>query len=316
MVNSGNEVSLTQDSATEEWASRRRARETAPYWISPEGKRPRWRHSMLTFLLAVCGAALRLTPLHRWGLRNALDLRLNTFDVALPGLPRSFDGYRILHVSDTHLDILPAIANRAQRLLDGVEVDLLALTGDIQGLRRNPISLSVDLLARALSGVRVRDRRLAVLGNHDPADLLEALERLGFETLINRSISLTRNGETVRVVGVDDVHSFYTQEAHAALEAEADGFRIALIHSAEMADHAAAAGYSLYLCGHTHGGQVCLPGGRPVFTQLVRCRHAASGLWREGNMVGYTSTGLGVSRPTVRFNSRGEAALITLLSQA
>jgi predicted MPP superfamily phosphohydrolase len=79
-----------------------------------------------------------------------------------------------------------------------------------------------------------------------------------------------------------------------------------------MADHAAAAGYALYLCGHTHGGQICLPGGRIVFSQLVRCRHAASGLWHEGNMVGYTTTGLGVSPPTVRFNVRGEAALITL----
>lgn len=140
----------------------------------------------------------------------------------------------------------------------------------------------------------------------------EAPERLGFETLTNRSVTLTRNGETMRVMGLDDVHSFYTPEAYAALEAETDGFRIALIHSAEMGDHAAASGYSLYLCGHTHGSQICLPGSRHVFTQLVRCRHAVSGLWREGNMVGYTSSGLGVSRPAVRFNSRGEAALIAL----
>ena len=93
---------------------------------------------------------------------------------------------------------------------------------------------------------------------------------------------------------------------------EVDGCRIAFVHSAEMADHAAAAGCALYLCGHTHAGQVCLPGGRMVFTQLVRCRHAASGVWREGEMVGYTSPGLGVSPPAVRFNSRGGAALITL----
>jgi uncharacterized protein len=263
-------------------------------------------------LLAVFGTALRLTALSGRGLRNALDLKLNEFEVSLPGLPQAFDGYRILHVSDTHLDILPPIAEVAERLLDGVEVDLLALTGDVHGLVRHPISLSVDPLARALGGVRVRDRRLAVLGNHDPVEMPEALQRLGFETLINRSVTLTRNGETVHVTGLDDVHNFYTPEARAALDAATDGFRIALIHSAEMADHAAAAGYALYLCGHTHGGQICLPGGRLVFTQLVRCRHAASGLWREGNMVGYTTSGLGVSPPTVRFNTRGEAALITL----
>jgi len=160
--------------------------------------------------------------------------------------------------------------------------------------------------------VRVHDRRLAVLGNHDPVEMVEALAALGFETLVNRSVTLSRAGATVRVTGLDDVHSFYTPAARRALDEPHDGFRIALIHSAEMADHAAAAGVGLYLCGHTHGGQICLPGGRVVFAQLVRCRYGASGLWRHGDMVGYTSSGLGVSPPTLRFNSRGGAALITL----
>ena len=68
----------------------------------------------------------------------------------------------------------------------------------------------------------------------------------------------------------------------------------------------------LYLCGHTHAGQIRLPNGKVVFTQLVRCRHTVSGLWHEGKMVGHTSPGLGVSPPTVRFNTRGGAAVITL----
>jgi len=263
-------------------------------------------------LLRVFERGLRLTLFYRRGLSNALNLRLTEFDAAVSGLPAAFDGYRILHVSDTHLDNLPAIAEVAKQMLDGIEVDLLALTGDVHGQASHPLSLSVDLLARALSGVCVRDRRLAILGNHDPVDMPEALQRLGFETLVNRSAVLARNGDRVCVTGLDDVHCFYTPEARTALEAKAEGFRIALVHSPEMADHAAAAGYGLYLCGHTHGGQICLPGGRIVFSQLVRCRHAASGLWQEGNMVGYTTTGLGVSAPTVRFNTRGEAAVITL----
>ena len=278
----------------------------------PDGPRARWRHRLFSILLKAFGYGLRWTPFHRRGVGNALDLRLTEFEISLPGLPIAFDGYRILHVSDTHLDNLPAIAEVASRLLDGVEVDLLALTGDVHGQDRHPIGLSVALLARALSGVRVHDRRLAILGNHDPADMPEALRSLGFETLINRSERLMRNGSSIQVTGLDDVHFFYTPQARAALEGESEGFRVALVHSAEMADHAATAGYALYLCGHTHGGQICLPGGKPIFTQLSRCRRAASGLWREGSMVGYTTTGLGVSTPTVRFNTRGEAALITL----
>jgi predicted MPP superfamily phosphohydrolase len=306
------EVFLAQGDATTEWATGRRAMEASRYRSGPDGPRLRRRHRLFSALLKVFGCSLRLTPFYRRGVRNALDLRLTAFEVSLAGLPPAFDGYRILHVSDTHLDNLPAIAEVAGRMLDGVEIDLLALTGDVHGLARHPISLSVDLLARALNGLRVRDRKLAVLGNHDSADMPAALQRLGFEVLVNRSMMLTRNSDTIRVTGLDDVHSFYTPQARAALEAKAEGFRIALVHSPEMADHAAAAGYALYLCGHTHGGQICLPGGRIVFSQLVRCHHAASGLWREGNMVGYTTTGLGVSAPTVRFNTRGEAALITL----
>lgn len=241
-----------------------------------------------------------------------MDIRLNRFELPLPGLPAAFDGYRILHVSDTHLDSLPALAEVAGQLLDGVEADLLALTGDVHGHHDRPASLSAGLLERALRGVVIRDRRLAILGNHDPVEMVDELQLLGFETLVNRSVTLQRGGATIGVTGLDDVHNFYTQDARAALEQPAGGFRIALVHSAELADHAAAAGYALYLCGHTHGGQICLPNGKVVFTQLVRCRHGVAGHWREGNMVGYTTSGLGVSPPTVRFNTRGEAALITL----
>ena len=77
---------------------------------------------------------------------------------------------------------------------------------------------------------------------------------------------------------------------------------------------AADGGFRLYLAGHTHGGQVCLPGGRPIITHMSRHRRYARGLWRHGAMVGYTSTGLGVSALPVRFNSRGEVVMITLRS--
>jgi predicted MPP superfamily phosphohydrolase len=298
--------------AAQDWAARRRAILAGRHWSSPEGLRPRWRHGVFSMLVRLFGHGLRLTPLHARGLRNALDLELVELEMPLPGLPAAFDGYRILHVSDSHLDVLPAIAERAARLFDGLEVDLLALTGDVHGFPRHALRQSVEPLARALDGVRVRERRLAVLGNHDPVEMVEALQPLGFETLINRSTTLIRGGDTVHVTGLDDVHNFYSPAARIAIDQPPAGFRIALVHSAEMADHAAAAGYALYLCGHTHGGQICLPDGRVVFTQLVRCRYGAAGVWRQGKMVGYTSAGLGVSPPAVRFNSRGGAALITL----
>jgi predicted MPP superfamily phosphohydrolase len=296
----------------EEWAARRRAILTGPHWSGPNGPQPRWHHGSFSGLLELFGHALAFTPWHARGVRNALDLELTRLELKITGLPAAFDGYRILHVSDSHLDILPAIADVAARLLNGVEVDLLALTGDVHGRERHPLSLSVEPLKRVLAGVTVRDRRLAILGNHDPVEMVDALEAMDFEVLVNRTTALSRSGAVVHVTGLDDVHNFYSPAARAALDQRFDGCRIALVHSGEMADHAAAAGCTLYLCGHTHGGQICLPGGRAVFTQLARCRYAVLGVWREGAMVGYTSPGLGVSRPTVRFNSRGGAAVITL----
>ena len=295
-----------------DWAARRLGMENSRYWTSPGGRRGRWRKRLFSGLLAAFGAGLRLTPLHRRGRLNALDLQLTEFELAFPGLPRHFDGYRILQVSDTHLDSFPTIADVAGKLLGGLEVDMLAVTGDVHGHHRTPIARSIGLLAQALEGVRVRGHRVAVLGNHDTHAMVEALQRTGFEVLINRSLVLRRDGESLRITGLDDVHCFYTEAARAALDNHAGEFRIALVHSAEVADYADEAGYALYLCGHTHGGQICLPGGRPLVSQLRRCRHAARGLWRQGSMIGYTNRGLGVSGPPVRFNCRGEAALITL----
>jgi len=191
-------------------------------------------------------------------------------------------------------------------------VDLLALTGDIHGRQRAPLADSTGPLAELIGAVRVKDRHLAILGNHDPAAMAEALEDLGFKVLINESTVLSRGGEHIVVTGLDDVHRFFTSDALAALSRAAEGFRIALVHSAEVADYAAAAGYDLYLCGHTHGGQICLPSGRPIITHLLRCGYGSVGLWRDGNMIGYTNSGLGVGDIPLRFNSRGEISIITL----
>jgi predicted MPP superfamily phosphohydrolase len=296
----------------QDWATRRRAIEDSRYLVSRAGPYGRWRQGAFKVVVTVLAGMLRLTPISALGRRNALDLRRVELEFELPGLPPAFDGYRILQLSDTHLDHLPELAAAARVLLDGVDVDMLAVTGDIHGHPRAPIERSTALLMEALAGVRVRGPRLAVLGNHDPASMAGLLERMGFDVLVNRSILLRRGDDSLRVTGLDDVHSFYTEAALAALGEHDGEFRIALVHSAEVADDADAAGYALYLCGHTHGGQICLPGGRPLVTHLKRCRHAASGLWRQGRMVGYTSRGLGVSDLPMRFNTRGEVVVITL----
>src|SRR5438552_5606639 len=294
------------------WAERRRRMEAQNTQFGPDGPRAFWRSRIFSAGLSMFYAGARLMRLDGRGRRNALDIQLVARSISFPDLPRAFDGYRILHLSDTHLDCLPELATVASRLIAGIEVDLLALTGDIHGRQRAPLADSTGPLAELIGAVRVKDRHLAILGNHDPAAMAEALEDLGFKVLTNESSVLTRGGEHIVVTGLDDVHRFFTSDALGALSRAPDGFRIALVHSAELADYAAPAGYDLYLCGHTHGGQICLPGGRPIVTHLLRCGYGSVGLWREGNMIGYTNNGLGVGDIPLRFNSRGEISIITL----
>jgi predicted MPP superfamily phosphohydrolase len=165
--------------------------------------------------------------------------------------------------------------------------------------------------------VRAPDGFLATLGNHDPSDIVPHLESVGLEVLLNRSLRIRRGAEQIAVTGIDDVHRYYTPAAAAALTAHDPArFGLALVHSPEFAGEAAAAGYDLYLCGHTHGGQVCLPGGRPLITHLCRHRDLSSGLWRQRAMVGFTSRGAGPSSLPVRFNCPPEVTELRLHAAA
>jgi hypothetical protein len=304
--------SLSPGSAREIWAERRRALERSGGSANPDGHHGGWQSHLLHAAAFGFEWATRLAGIHARGRRNALAPVLVEREFTFFDLPAAFDGYRILHISDPHLDCLPELATIARRLIGGIAVDLVAITGDIHGSALAPVARSTMPLAELLTGPKVRDRVVAILGNHDPASMADALEHVGISTLINESLVIERGGEELVVTGLDDVHRFYTPAAKQALSDAPAGFRIALVHSAEIADHAATAGFGLYLCGHTHGGQICLPGGRSLFTRLRRCHFGAQGEWRAGAMIGYTSNGLGVGEVPLRFNCRGEIAVLTL----
>ena len=286
--------------------------ETAGVRNSPKGHHSRRFWQLFKLLIKLFGTVLRLTGLYQRGLRNALDIRLTRLDLAFPGLPAAFDGFTILQLTDLHVDALPEAMAAARIHAADVEVDLCVLTGDYRYRVQGPHEQILPGMGELVAAVRSRHGIYAILGNHDCADMVAAFEALGITMLINESLSLERGGEAIHLTGTDDVHYFYSKAAEAALGKAPTGFKIALIHSPELADVAADCGFQLYLTGHTHGGQVCLPGGQPVLTHLSRHRRYARGLWRHGEMQGYTSTGVGISALPVRFNNRGEVVLITL----
>jgi predicted MPP superfamily phosphohydrolase len=300
------------------WAAARTAMEAGTRKHTPRGVHRRRQWPLFEAALAGFGVALRLTGLYRRGVMNALDIALTEIELEFSDLPAPFDGYRVLHLADLHLDAHPALAKRAAALARRAQCDLCVLTGDYRYRIVGPIDRAMAGLARVARAIDARDGVYGVLGNHDTIEMVPALEALGIRVLANQTVSVARDGATLlftgmlHITGIDDVHYFYTGNAAAALVRAPDGFRLAVVHSPELVQPAADSGIALYLTGHTHGGQICLPGGFPPVIHAHRGRRYAAGLWRHGDMVGYTSRGVGVSGLPVRFNCRGEIALITL----
>jgi predicted MPP superfamily phosphohydrolase len=289
------------------WRARREAMEA-----EPSGKR--WRGRVRSYLYQTARRThdvLRPTRPVRWGAARALRLEVTELTASFPDLPAAFDGYRILHLTDLHLDNIDGTAEAVAERVAGLDSDLCVITGDIRDNIHAPMAPLMKRLGHVVAAVRTRDGTVGVLGNHDSAAMVAPMEDLGIRVLLNETISYARDEDVLHVTGVDDVHRFRTEDARVALESAPDGFCIALVHSPEAA-RAAAARHRLYLTGHTHGGQICLPGGRPFAIGMKGNRDLARGVWRHGDMVGYTSRGLGACVLPFRAFCPGEVVCVTL----
>jgi len=281
---------------------------TAPQY----GKLSRWIKKIYGPAMGFGDWFLTRSGLYARGRRNALSVQRVNLELKLKNLPLAFDGYRILHLSDLHMDMIHGLDESIARAVFEISVDLCVMTGDYRSGFSGPFDHIVKGLENIMAGIKTRDGFLATLGNHDEQKMASAFHAIHLPVLANETVTLTRSGETIHLTGIDDVNRFYTPAAEAALSLPDNAFGIALVHSPEMADTAAKAGYGLYLCGHTHGGQICLPGGIPVFVNLKRHARYAKGLWRRDGMTGYTSRGAGLCGLPARFFSKSEITVITL----
>ncbi len=270
-----------------------------------------------SFQMLVLGAGLRCTGLHARGVRNAQDLRLREEDLPISGLPPGLDGLRLLHLSDLHFGrTMPEHEDRVCRLLEGVSAGLCLITGDLRFGHFGPADHVAPAVRRMLAGLRLQYGAYAVLGNHDTLAIAESVEAAGLPVLFNEGVAVCVNGAVLWLAGVDDPHLHRLDDMDAALRgAPPDAFRILLAHTPECAVEAAKKGIGLYLCGHTHGGQVRLPGLGALMINARCPRHRALGHWRLGTMLGFTSPGLGTTDAPVRFCCPPEAVLFTLRAE-
>lgn len=257
--------------------------------------------------------SLRLSGMYGRGRRNALDYRVEETEARLPGLPAQFDGLRILQLSDLHLDGISDGGELLARTVEAVPRDVCVLTGDFRFLTYHDYAPPLRVLERLMPALAAPEGVFGILGNHDFLEMVPALEDLGVRMLLNEGVALARGGKRLWLAGVDDPHYYGAHDLPKALSGAQSGDAVVLLcHTPELYAQAAAAGVDYFLCGHTHAGQICLPGGVPVITNASCPRRFIRGAWSHKAMRGYTSRGSGASGVSVRFNCPPEITVHVL----
>jgi predicted MPP superfamily phosphohydrolase len=252
--------------------------------------------------------SLKVTGLFWRGRRNAerVEVRHNT--VQATALPQGFDGFSILQISDLHCDISRPAMQRVAELLPTMSYDICVLTGDFRGAMFGPFGAALAGVADLRANIR--GSVYGVLGDHDSIRMVPGLERSGIRMLVNESERSERAGQSIYVAGIDDAHFYRADNIEKAAAAiPLDAFSVLLSHTPEIYRQAANAGFNVLLSGHTHGGQICLPGSIPITLDSVLPRRLGAGAWKYHTMDGYTSVGAGSSVVPVRFNCPPEITL-------
>ena len=241
----------------------------------------------------------------------ARTLTLTEGEVSLSGLPAAFSGLRVLLVTDPHAGpflSVQGLARAFDRLME-LEPDVVLIGGDLITAR----TVEVDDFAPAYTRLRAPLGVFAVLGNHDhysgePQRVLAGAEAAGIRVLHNRSHELERAGSRLSLAGVDDLLM-----GRPDLDAALAGTRppvVLLSHNPDLFFEAAARGVALMLSGHTHAGQVRIPG-MPVIVRQSRFR-LDEGRFRHRGSELIVSRGLGAVGLPLRLACPPEAVLVTL----
>ena len=258
---------------------------------------------------------------------GARDLRLDRLTVHLPGLPPDLAGLRVVHLSDTHFMpgtfMLPLYEKMVAATAEA-SPDLILLSGDIAAGSEN-LPLALPWLSRLSAPLGI----FAVLGNHDldvtmerwlldldtggdPEALREPLASAGVTLLHNEWRVLDVRGRRLLIVGVGDASCGLDDLAEALDGAPSDvDLTIFLSHSPDLFDREGLDHADLVLCGHTHAGQMMLPGIGPLWAPVWRGRKRGAGLLSLGEVVAHVSRGIGATWPA-RLGAPPQVALLDL----
>jgi hypothetical protein len=256
---------------------------------------------------------LKSTGIWPAAVKNSSRYRIIEHTVPIPHLPETFDGFRILHLSDLHIEGMIDKGHALQAMVSTLRYDLCVMTGDYRFLTYGHYDKTLTLVESLVKTIQAPYGVTGVLGNHDWLEMVPGLERCGIRMLLNEAQAVEKGSDAIWLLGLDDVHYYETGDLEKAVRlAPTNAVRILLVHSPEIIPEASAAGMDLYLCGHSHGGQICLPGGRPIITHCRGPRSYKAGPWQHQTMRGFTSRGVGTSLFPIRLFCDPEIIIHTL----
>ena len=243
------------------------------------------------------------------------EVAVDHHDVRVANSLGGVEALRIAFASDFHAGPMtpPDVIDQAITQLTEANADLLLLGGDFVSLRAE---YARDLVGR-LAAVPAPLGRYAVLGNHDywadGARITGYLRDVGVEVLTNRNARLPAPFDNVSICGVDD-HTSGEPDAEAAFRGSAP-VRVVLMHAPSSLLDIGDRPFAVALCGHTHGGQVALPNGRPLIVAhgLLSRRYNAGRFAINGDQILLVSRGVGCSAMPFRFNAPPNVVICTLM---
>jgi len=277
------------------------------------------------FLYTGAAAAAGIAALGTDGFAQREHLQVKKLDIPLARLPEAFDGFTIAQLSDFHYDprFSVRLIRRAVETVNQWHPDVVVLTGDFvtapmfeygnhnakrSAKRAAPCAQLLQMLQAPMG-------RFAVLGNHDAVSdsrkIVSDLQAHDIPVLQNRSVPFERGKARIWLAGVDDALDGMPDLGQALDKVPSGEATILLAHEPDFADEASLSKVDLQLSGHSHGGQIWIPGiGAPWLPSLGR--KYPRGLYKVGNLTLYTNIGIGTIRAPVRINCPPEITLITL----
>jgi len=270
----------------------------------------------VSFWGGVTGLVILAVGLYWYLYMERYSIQVKSYDVRLKNLPKSFDGFTILLLSDLHSKQFGNRQKKLVRLINQQSYDLVALTGDFVNKFKPDFKPAADLISQ-LRQVPV----YFVPGNHEWRTGFKARQNLldlGVRILDNQAEKYLINSQHIWIVGVDDPH-LHKDRLNQALEKVDDLVnlvpKILLAHSPNIYPEAIEKKIDLVLAGHTHGGQVRIPFiGAAIAPGQGLLPQWDYGLFKKDGTTMIISCGLGESDLPIRFNIKPEIVRVTLRS--